>query len=146
MFIRRRAISSCCFSSMSKTLTWMRWRVSGNQVSTSSEMKKSGRSGLRLSSDEAAVDGVVVGDGHEVHPALLGQAVDLLGPVVGVAGVRDAEVLERREDGVAVQVRLFEPLIGKPARLIRIDFPLRRHSSEPPLRPPRVPSRVNFPL
>ena len=62
MFGRRRWISACCFSSMSKTLTWIRWRVSGNQVSTSSEMKKSSRSGLLVEKREAAVDRVVIGD------------------------------------------------------------------------------------
>ena len=49
MLVRRLWISACCLSSMSKTLTWILWRVSGNHVSTSSEMKKSSRSGFRSS-------------------------------------------------------------------------------------------------
>ena len=122
MLCRRRWISSCCFSSMSKTLTWMRWRVSGNQVSTSSEMKKSVEVGIAVQQRQAAVDRVVVGDGHEVHAALLGEAVDLFRPVVGVAGVGDAEVLEGRVDRVAVEVGLAESLVGEPGRLLRIAF------------------------
>ena len=56
---------------------------------------------------QRAVDRVVVGDGHEVHPAALGQRVDLLGRRGALRQAQralDAELGDRRGGGVAVQV------------------------------------------
>ena len=77
---------------------------------------------------QATVDRVVIGQRDEVHPALLGETVDVLGSVVRVARVRDAEVLERRIDGVAVEVRFLEAIVGEPARLFRLGSLSGRHA------------------
>src|SRR5262249_46037156 len=80
---------------------------------------------------EAPVDRVVIGDRHEVHAALLGEAIDLLGPVVGIASVGDTEVLEGRVDGATVQVRLPEPHVVEPGRTFGLGVTLGRHSISP---------------
>jgi len=69
---------------------------------------------------EAPVDRVVVRDRHEVHSALAGDPVNLLGMVIGVPGVREAEILEGRENRVAVEVDLLEPGIGEPFGQLRL--------------------------
>ena len=81
---------------------------------------------------QRAVDRVVVGDGHEVHAAALGQRVDLLGRrgALGQAErALDAELGDRRGGRVAVQVGP-----GGRRRLVRCGhariFPANRGSSD----------------
>ena len=45
MLFRFRSMTACWWRSRSKTFTWIRWPVFGNQVSTSTETKKSLKSG-----------------------------------------------------------------------------------------------------
>ena len=76
--------------------------------------------GVLVEQVERAVDRVVVGEGDVRHPPLFGDAVDVFGRVVAVAGVGAAEVLEDREAAVAVQVRTLQS---------RVRESLRRHAS-----------------
>ena len=71
---------------------------------SSSETKTSGRSAI--ASD--AVDRVVIGDRHEVHPPALGEGIDLLrrrGALGQAERALDAELRLLRRRGVAVEVR-----------------------------------------
>ena len=105
MLRRFRSMTACWCRSRSKTLTWIRWPVFGNQVSTSTETKKSVEVGVAVLEPQAPLDRVVVGERDEVHPAGLGEPVDLLRVVVGVVAVGRLEVLENGGVRVDVEVR-----------------------------------------
>ena len=123
MFRRFRSMTACWCRSRSKTLTWIRWPVLGNQVSTSTETKKSVEVGVAVLEPQAPFDRVVVGEGDEVHPAGLGEPVDLLGLVVGVVAVRRLEVLEDRGVGVDVEVGPREREGGRRPRCLGTESP-----------------------
>ena len=64
--------------------------------------------GIFVEEVERAVDRVVIGQRDERHPALFGDAVDVLRRVVAVSSIGPFEVFEDRKPAVTVQIRSFE--------------------------------------
>jgi hypothetical protein len=61
---------------------------------------------------EATVEGIVVGDGHQVHSPALGRRVDIQGPGIAIPAAQEAEVLgPPRVKAVAVHISL-QQLVG----------------------------------
>ena len=42
---------------------------------------------------ESAIDGIMVGNGDEIHPPALGRRVDIEGPGIAIPAAQEAEVL-----------------------------------------------------
>jgi hypothetical protein len=56
---------------------------------------------------EATIEGIVVGDGHQVHTPALRRRVDFQGPGIAIPAAQEAEVLgPPRVKGVAVHIGL----------------------------------------
>jgi hypothetical protein len=57
----------------------------------------------------AAIEGIVVGDGHEIHAPALGGRVEIEGPGIAISAAQEAEVLgPPRVKAVAVHIGLQE--------------------------------------
>jgi len=61
---------------------------------------------------EAAIEGIVVGDGDEVHAPALRRQIDIEGPRIAITAAQEAEMLgPPRVEGVAVHIR-FQQLVS----------------------------------
>lgn len=60
---------------------------------------------------QAPIEGIVVGDGDEVHPPALRRPVDIERPGIAIAAAQEAEVLgPPRVKAVTVHIRLPQPV------------------------------------